>query len=90
MKNLYGIEPGEVFWAASDAGWAAGHSYICYAPLLQGATTLIYEGEPAATPGAGAFWCVMAEHQVAAFFTAHDLAILAEIARELGGPPLGR
>jgi len=70
MRNHYGIEPGEVFWAASDVGWVVGHSYICYAPLLHGATTLIYEGKPVGTPDAGAFWRVIAEHKVAALFTA--------------------
>jgi len=70
MKNLYGIDPGEVFWAASDVGWVVGHSYICYAPLLHGATTLMYEGKPVGTPDAGAFWRVISEHKVAALFTA--------------------
>ncbi|MEQ1615727.1 MAG: AMP-binding protein, partial [Hyphomicrobiaceae bacterium] len=70
MKNLYGIQPGEVFWAASDVGWVVGHSYICYAPLLAGCTTLVYEGKPVGTPDAGAFWRVIAEHKVAALFTA--------------------
>jgi propionyl-CoA synthetase len=70
MKNLYGIAPGEVFWAASDVGWVVGHSYICYAPLLAGATTIVYEGKPVGTPDAGAFWRVIAEHKVAALFTA--------------------
>ena len=56
MKNLYGIEPGEVFWAASDVGWVVGHSYIVYAPLLHGATTVVYEGKPIGTPDPGAFW----------------------------------
>jgi len=59
-----------VFWAASDVGWVVGHSYICYAPLLQGATTLVYEGKPVGTPDAGAFWRIIAEHRVAALFTA--------------------
>ncbi|MGE0653201.1 MAG: propionyl-CoA synthetase [Alphaproteobacteria bacterium] len=70
MKNHYGILPGEVFWAASDVGWVVGHSYICYAPLLAGATTVMYEGKPVGTPDAGAFWRVIAEHGVAALFTA--------------------
>lgn len=70
MKNLYGIEPGEVFWSASDVGWVVGHSYICYAPLLHGATTIVYEGKPVGTPDAGAFWRVIAEHNVSALFTA--------------------
>jgi propionyl-CoA synthetase len=70
MKNLYDINPGEVFWAASDVGWVVGHSYIVYAPLLAGATTLLYEGKPVGTPDAGAFWRVIADHKVAALFTA--------------------
>ena len=70
MSNIYGIGPGEVFWAASDVGWVVGHSYIVYAPLLQGATTILYEGKPVGTPDAGAFWRVIAEHGVAALFTA--------------------
>ncbi len=70
MKNHYGIEPGEVFWAASDVGWVVGHSYIVYAPLLHGATTVLYEGKPVGTPDAGAFWRVIAEHKIAAMFTA--------------------
>jgi len=70
MKNHYGIAPGEVFWAASDVGWVVGHSYICYAPLLHGATTVVYEGKPVGTPDAGAFWRVIADHGVTALFTA--------------------
>ncbi len=70
MKNLYGIAPGEVFWSASDVGWVVGHSYIIYGPLLYGATTIIYEGKPVGTPDAGAFWRVVSEYGVAAFFTA--------------------
>ncbi len=70
MKNIYDIEPGEVFWAASDVGWVVGHSYICYAPLICGATTIVYEGKPVGTPDAGAFWRVIAEHGVKALFTA--------------------
>jgi propionyl-CoA synthetase len=70
MKNLYGIEPGEVWWAASDIGWVVGHSYIVYAPLLHGATTILYEGKPVGTPDAGAFWRVIAEHGAVAMFTA--------------------
>jgi propionyl-CoA synthetase len=70
MKNIYDIEPGEVFWAASDVGWVVGHSYIVYAPLLHGATTILYEGKPVGTPDAGAFWRVIDEHNVAALFTA--------------------
>ncbi len=70
MSNLYGIEPGEVFWAASDVGWVVGHSYIVYGPLLQGCTTLLYEGKPVGTPDAGAFWRVISDNSVAALFTA--------------------
>ena len=70
MKNHYGVEPGEVFWAASDVGWVVGHSYIVYAPLLHGCTTVLYEGKPVGTPDAGAFWRVIAEHRVGAMFTA--------------------
>ncbi|MEM6619964.1 MAG: propionyl-CoA synthetase [Pseudomonadota bacterium] len=70
MKNIYGVDPGEVFWAASDVGWVVGHSYICYAPLIHGNTTIVFEGKPVGTPDAGTFWRVMAEHKVAAFFTA--------------------
>ena len=70
MKAVYDIEPGEVFWAASDVGWVVGHSYIVYAPLLQGATTILYEGKPIMTPDAGAFWRVVEEYQVKALFTA--------------------
>ena len=70
MRNHYGIEPGETFWAASDVGWVVGHSYIVYAPLLHGATTVLYEGKPVGTPDPGAFWRVIAEHKVSAMFTA--------------------
>ena len=70
MKNLYGVEPGEVYWAASDIGWVVGHSYIVYAPLLHGCTTILYEGKPVGTPDAGAFWRVIAEHKCVAMFTA--------------------
>ena len=70
MKNLYGIDPGEVFWAASDVGWVVGHSYICYAPLLAGCTTIVFEGKPVGTPDAGTFWRVISEHNVRALFTA--------------------
>jgi propionyl-CoA synthetase len=70
MENHYGVKPGEVWWAASDVGWVVGHSYIVYAPLLHGATTILYEGKPVGTPDAGAFWRVIAEHKVAAMFTA--------------------
>jgi propionyl-CoA synthetase len=70
MKNVYGIEPGEVFWAASDLGWAVGHSYIVYGPLANGNTTILYEGKPVGTPDPGAFWRVISQHQVSVFFTA--------------------
>ena len=70
MKNLYGIEPGEVFWAASDVGWVVGHCYIVYAPLLHGCTSILYEGKPVGTPDAGAFWRIIAEHGARALFTA--------------------
>ena len=70
MTNHYDIKPGEVFWAASDVGWVVGHSYIVYGPLLQGATTILYEGKPVGTPDAGAFWRVISQHKVAALFTA--------------------
>ncbi len=70
MKAIYGVEPGEVFWAASDVGWVVGHSYIVYAPLLHGNTTIVFEGKPVGTPDAGTFWRVIAEHRVAALFTA--------------------
>jgi propionyl-CoA synthetase len=70
MANVYGVAPGEVFWTASDVGWVVGHSYIVYAPLLHGATTVLYEGKPVGTPDAGAFWRVIAEHKVSTLFTA--------------------
>jgi propionyl-CoA synthetase len=70
MKHVYGIQPGEVFWTASDVGWVVGHSYIVYAPLLNGSTTVIYEGKPVGTPDAGAFWRVIAQHDVRVLFTA--------------------
>ncbi|MBK1645555.1 propionyl-CoA synthetase [Thiocapsa imhoffii] len=70
MENVYNVKPGEVFWAASDVGWVVGHSYIVYAPLLTGCTTLLYEGKPVGTPDAGAFWRVIAEHEVSVLFTA--------------------
>ncbi|MFP6731777.1 MAG: propionyl-CoA synthetase [Alphaproteobacteria bacterium] len=70
MKNVYGIDPGEVYWAASDVGWVVGHSYIVYAPLFHGCTTILYEGKPVGTPDPGAFWRVISQHKVAAMFTA--------------------
>ena len=70
MKNVYGVEPGEVYWAASDLGWAVGHSYIVYGPLLHGNTTILYEGKPVGTPDPGAFWRVISQHGVSVLFTA--------------------
>ncbi len=70
MKNIYGVDPGEVYWAASDVGWVVGHSYIVYAPLLHGCTTIMFEGKPVGTPDAGTFWRVISEHGVVAMFTA--------------------
>lgn len=70
MKHIYGIEPGDVWWAASDVGWVVGHSYIVYAPLIHGCTTVIYEGKPVGTPDPGAFWRVISQHKVRALFTA--------------------
>ena len=70
MKNIYDCDPGDVFWAASDVGWVVGHSYIVYAPLFQGCTTVLYEGKPVGTPDAGAFWRVISEHKVKVMFTA--------------------
>ena len=70
MSRHYGVEPGEVFWAASDVGWVVGHSYICYGPLLRGCGTVIYEGKPVGTPDAGAFWRVIQDNEVVALFTA--------------------
>ena len=70
MKNVYGVDPGEVFWAASDVGWVVGHSYIVYAPLIHGNTTVLFEGKPVGTPDAGVFWRIIAEHGVTTLFTA--------------------
>jgi propionyl-CoA synthetase len=70
MKNVYGVAPGEVYWAASDIGWVVGHSYIVYAPLIHGNTTVLFEGKPVGTPDAGAFWRVISRHRVACLFTA--------------------
>ena len=70
MKNIYGVEPGEVYWAASDVGWVVGHSYIVYAPLLHGCTSILFEGKPVGTPDAGTFWRVIADHGVSTLFTA--------------------
>nr|MBS0021390.1 propionyl-CoA synthetase [Gammaproteobacteria bacterium] len=70
MKNIYNVDAGDVYWAASDVGWVVGHSYIVYAPLLKGCTTMVYEGKPVGTPDAGAFWRVIAQHGVQTLFTA--------------------
>jgi propionyl-CoA synthetase len=70
MKNVYDVDPGDVYWAASDVGWVVGHSYIVYAPLFHGCTTVLYEGKPVGTPDAGAFWRVISEHGVSTLFTA--------------------
>ena len=70
MTNLYGIDPGEVYWAASDVGWVVGHSYIVYGPLIHGCTTILYEGKPVGTPDPGAFWRVISDHGAVALFTA--------------------
>jgi len=70
MKAIYNIEAGDVFWAASDVGWVVGHSYICYGPLIAGATTIVFEGKPVGTPDAGTFWRVIQNHKVKSFFTA--------------------
>jgi len=70
MKNIYAVEPGDVYWAASDVGWVVGHSYIVYAPLIYGCTTIVFEGKPVGTPDAGAFWRVIDQHKVKVLFTA--------------------
>ncbi|GIT04240.1 MAG: hypothetical protein CM1200mP28_14990 [Deltaproteobacteria bacterium] len=70
MKAVYNTDPGDVYWAGSDVGWVVGHSYIVYAPLLHGCTTIVYEGKPVRTPDASAFWRVISEHKVNTFFTA--------------------
>jgi len=70
MKNIYNVDPGDVFWAASDVGWVVGHSYIAYGPLVHGNTTVVFEGKPVGTPDAGTFWRVISEHNVRSFFTA--------------------
>ena len=70
MRNLYDVAPGEVYWSGSDVGWVVGHSYIVYAPLLHGCTTILYEGKPVGTPDAGAFWRVISEHHAVSLFTA--------------------
>ncbi len=70
MKNIYNVDPGDVFWAASDVGWVVGHSYITYGPLIHGNTTIVFEGKPVGTPDAGTFWRVISEYNVKTFFTA--------------------
>ena len=70
MNAIYGVDAGDVYWAASDVGWVVGHSYIVYGPLFKGCTTILYEGKPVRTPDAGAFWRVLAEHKVKSFFVA--------------------
>jgi propionyl-CoA synthetase len=70
MRNIYNMQPGDVYWVASDVGWVVGHSYIVYAPLLNGNTTILYEGKPVGTPDSGAFWRVISEHKVKVMFTA--------------------
>ena len=70
MRSVYGVSPGEVYWAASDIGWVVGHSYIVYGPLLNGCTTVMFEGKPVGTPDAGVFWRVISQHQVSTMFTA--------------------
>src|SRR5438094_774947 len=70
MTHIYGVAPGEVYWAASDLGWTVGHSYIVYGPLFNGNTTVLYEGKPVGTPDPGAFWRVISQHRVRVFFTA--------------------
>jgi propionyl-CoA synthetase len=70
MQNVYGMEPGQVFWAASDVGWVVGHSFMLYGPLLHGCTAILYEGKPVGTPDAGAYWRVIAQHGVRRLFTA--------------------
>jgi acyl-coenzyme A synthetase/AMP-(fatty) acid ligase len=70
MSNVYGVEPGDIYWAASDVGWVVGHSYIVYAPLIHGCTTVLFEGKPVRTPDAGTFWRVIEDHKVKVLFTA--------------------
>jgi propionyl-CoA synthetase len=89
MRNVYAIGPGEVFWTASDVGWVVGHSYICYGPLLAGATTVVFEGKPVGTPDAGTFWRVIAEHGVRSLFTA-PTAFRAIKREDPGGALVGK
>jgi len=89
MKHIYGMEPGDVYWAASDVGWVVGHSYIIYAPLFYGCTTVMYEGKPVGTPDPGAFWRVISQHGVKALFTA-PTAFRAIKKEDPNGEYLGR
>ncbi|MGV9798923.1 propionyl-CoA synthetase [Mycobacterium sp. NPDC003449] len=89
MRYIYDVEPGDVYWAASDVGWVVGHSYIVYAPLLLGATTILYEGKPIGTPDAGAFWRVASEHKAKVLFTA-PTAIRAIKKEDPDGTHIGR
>jgi propionyl-CoA synthetase len=89
MEKIYAVAPGEVYWAASDVGWVVGHSYIVYAPLLHGCTTVLYEGKPVGTPDAGAFWRVVAEHGVSVLFTA-PTALRAIRQQDPEGEHIGR
>jgi propionyl-CoA synthetase len=89
MKNVYDVEPGETYWAASDIGWTVGHSYTVYGPLLHGCTTVLYEGKPVGTPDAGAFWRVCEQHGVCTLFTA-PTAFRAIRQQDPGGEHIGR
>jgi propionyl-CoA synthetase len=89
MANIYGVKPGEVFWAASDVGWVVGHSYIVYAPLLHGATTILYEGKPVGTPDAAAYWRMIEEYRVSVLFTA-PTALRAIKKEDPAGTLIGR
>jgi propionyl-CoA synthetase len=89
MRNIYDVEPGEVFWAASDIGWAVGHSYTVYGPLLHGCTSVLYEGKPVGTPDAGAFWRVISEHSLCTLFTA-PTAFRAIRQQDPDGEEIGR
>jgi len=89
MKAIYNVDPGEVYWAASDVGWVVGHSYIVYAPLLHGATTILFEGKPVGTPDAGTFWRVIEEHRVETLFTA-PTAFRAIKGQDPGGEFIGK
>jgi propionyl-CoA synthetase len=89
MKHIYNIGPGDVYWAASDVGWVVGHSYIVYAPLLMGATTIVYEGKPVGTPDPGAFWRVISQYGIKTLFTA-PTAIRAIKREDYKGEHLGK